>query len=35
MKTPHSERIPELPEGWPANGRAAHSDASISRDVSA
>ena len=31
MKTPHSERIPELPEGWPANGRAAHSEASISR----
>ena len=30
MKTPHSERIPELPQGWPA-GRAAQSTTAASR----
>jgi 4-carboxymuconolactone decarboxylase len=27
MKTPYSERIPELPQGWPVGGRAAQSTA--------
>jgi 4-carboxymuconolactone decarboxylase len=31
MKTPHSERIPELPQGWPATGRATQSAAPAAR----
>jgi 4-carboxymuconolactone decarboxylase len=31
MKTPHSERIPELPEGWTPPGRAAQSAAASAR----
>jgi len=31
MKTPHSERIPELPQSWPAAGRAAPSATTASR----
>jgi 4-carboxymuconolactone decarboxylase len=33
MKTPHSVRIPELPQGWPVAGRAAPSVASARAEV--
>jgi 4-carboxymuconolactone decarboxylase len=33
MKTPYSERIPELPQGWPAGGRAAQSTAATRAEV--
>jgi len=31
MKTPHSERIPELPQGWPVSARAAQSASAAPR----
>jgi 4-carboxymuconolactone decarboxylase len=31
MKTPHSERIPELPQGWPAVGRISQPAAAAPR----
>lgn len=31
MKNPHSERIPELPQGWPASSRAAQAGAAATR----
>jgi len=34
MKTPHSERIPELPQGWPASTRAAQAAAARAEVVS-
>ena len=33
MKTPHSERIPELPQGWPTPGRAAQAAAASRAEV--
>jgi 4-carboxymuconolactone decarboxylase len=31
MKTPHSERIPELPQGWPASSRTAQAASAAAR----